>query len=264
MKSFISKYPVIKFCIATFLFSGIMILLNIFVFPGAQKYAIIFPQLAPGVVGTVFIGLTKGRKGLKRLIECFSISKQINKWIILCIIVAITIVGISYCVLSIVNIGYIQVPTMDKLSVCILCLVGIVIGSIGEEIGWRGFMLPHLQLKYNPIISSLILGVIWGFWHLNFEFGIVGFILYTITVIEISILFTWFYNKTNGNILIAVIFHSFLNIVTRVLLFSQLGIKMLIVESFVFGICCVLVLTVSDLNNPGKIDKLSLINKGQV
>lgn len=262
MKSFIRKYPIRTYCISTFLLAGIMFLLNMFVFPGAQKYAIIFPQFAPGVVGIILVGLTKGLKGLKKLIECFSSSKEINKWITLCIMVAIIMVGVSYCVLSIVNAGYVQAPTMEKISASLFCLLGIIIGSIGEEVGWRGFMLPHLQLKFSPIISSLILGIVWGVYYLNFEFGIVGFILYTVTVIEISILFTWFYNKTNGNILIVVIFHSVLNFTTRVLVFSQIGIKLFIIESFVFGLSCIFVLTVSDLNSPSKIDKDTLLFKG--
>lgn len=39
------------------------------------------------------------------------------------------------------------------------------ITCLGEELGWRGYLLPNLCKKYSPIISTLITGVIWGIWH---------------------------------------------------------------------------------------------------
>ena len=46
-------------------------------------------------------------------------------------------------------------------------LFGIIIGSIGEEIGWRSFFQPFLETKYSKNISSIIVGVVWGLWHIG-------------------------------------------------------------------------------------------------
>lgn len=42
--------------------------------------------------------------------------------------------------------------------------IGLIVGFF-EEIGWTGFAFPKLQLKQSPLASGLILGVLWGFWH---------------------------------------------------------------------------------------------------
>lgn len=242
MNNYIRKYPATTFYITTFLLSGIMILLNIFVFPGTQKFALTLPQLAPAIIAIIFILLTKGQDGLNKLFKHFYVSRENYKWIILSILVPIVAVSASYIVYSIVYDGSVKLPVVDKLSVYLYYLVGIIIGSIGEEVGWRGFMLPHLQSKYKPLVSSLILGFFWGVWHINVEFGLLGYLLNVIIVMELSILFTWLYNKTKGNLFIAVVFHTVINIMTRVLLLSRLGVSMFIIEIAVFGICCILVL----------------------
>lgn len=248
MKSIIDKYPIAIFYITTFLLSGLMLLLNIFVFTDAEKYALSFPQLAPGIVALVFIWLRYGRNGLKELFGKFTVSKDNAQWLILSIIVPAVIVSLSYCVLSLINGKNILTPALDGISVYLCYLVGIIIGSIGEEIGWRGFMLPQLQLKYSAFLSSIILGGLWGFWHVDFRFGILGFVLFSIITIELAILFTWVYNKSNGNVLSAVIFHSVLNIMTRILLYSEWGIRVFVVQFFVFGSFCILVIKISGIN----------------
>src|SRR5688500_13373632 len=42
----------------------------------------------------------------------------------------------------------------------------LLAGSLGEELGWRGFALPRLQKRYSALWASIIIGVIWGTWHL--------------------------------------------------------------------------------------------------
>jgi len=42
----------------------------------------------------------------------------------------------------------------------------LITGPLCEELGWRGFVLPRLPKRFNPFTASLILGVIWGVWHL--------------------------------------------------------------------------------------------------
>jgi len=83
-----------------------------------------------------------------------------------------------------------------------------------EELAWRGFALPRLLAKFSALNSSLLLGVLWGLWHLPLVFirdsfqSKIPFLGFLVSTIAISIIFTWLYNKSNGSLLIAGIFHA--------------------------------------------------------
>ncbi|MFX0167947.1 MAG: CPBP family intramembrane glutamic endopeptidase [Candidatus Hodarchaeota archaeon] len=99
-------------------------------------------------------------------------------------------------------------------------LVSVVVGATGEELGWRGFALPHLQARFNALGSSLILGVFWGFWHLPIyvqlgleegQFDFLNFLSYIMLTVFLSIIITWIVNNTKGSVLGATIFHASFN-----------------------------------------------------
>ncbi len=89
-------------------------------------------------------------------------------------------------------------------------------GPLNEEPGWRGFALPRLQNRFSPLIAGIIIGVIWGLWHVPahllgmYSGGPLGAII-RIQEIPRAILFTWLYNHTKGNLLIMLLFHAAIN-----------------------------------------------------
>jgi len=97
-------------------------------------------------------------------------------------------------------------------------------GPLQEEFGWRGYVLDRLQSRYTALTSSVILGLMWAVWHfpLNFASGtgpqygqaLPLFIGSAITIILVSILFTWIYNNTGRSIFAALLFHASLNLST--------------------------------------------------
>ncbi|MBU4555564.1 MAG: CPBP family intramembrane metalloprotease [Actinobacteria bacterium] len=86
-----------------------------------------------------------------------------------------------------------------------------------EEFGWRGVALPLLQRKFAPIWASIILGAMWGLWHVPafflsgtpqsaWSFG--PFLLGTMAV---SVVLTQIFNSARGSLLVAAFFHFQLN-----------------------------------------------------
>jgi CAAX protease family protein len=83
-----------------------------------------------------------------------------------------------------------------------------------EETAWRGFALPRLQNDHSALSASLILGLLWGLWHIPLflvpgsaqqSYPFIGFIL---LILPTSIFFTWIFNHTRGSVLLAGLFHG--------------------------------------------------------
>ncbi len=102
-----------------------------------------------------------------------------------------------------------------------------VLTSGMEEPGWRGFLLDKLQSRYTAEKGSWYLGIIWAVWHfpyviyLYYSAGLLTIVLslagFTMAIIGQTFFFTWFYNNTKS-ILIAVLFHAWLNISATMIL----------------------------------------------
>ena len=95
-------------------------------------------------------------------------------------------------------------------------LVALVLAAIKgpvEEFGWRGLALPLLQSKLAPIWAGLILGAIWGLWHLP-AFLLSGtqqsewsFMAFFAGCLAISVIATALFNRSGGSILLSAFFH---------------------------------------------------------
>jgi hypothetical protein len=95
----------------------------------------------------------------------------------------------------------------------ILALAMTMVKGPVEEFGWRGLALPLLQRRFAPIWAGLILGVIWGFWHLP-AFLLSGtpqsawsFTPFFVGSVALSVIVTQLYNKSRGSILLPALFH---------------------------------------------------------
>ncbi len=103
-------------------------------------------------------------------------------------------------------------PTLGFASIYMMLTV-----ALGEEVGWRGYALPALQARYNALIASLVLGVLWTLWHLPVFFNPdtfysnLPFILFLAYIVPFAVLITWVFNSAGGSVLMAIFFHAVLN-----------------------------------------------------
>lgn len=91
-----------------------------------------------------------------------------------------------------------------------------LLGPFHEEIGWRGYWLDRLQLRWSALTASLALGIAWASWHAPL-FLMVGYfsswdfspdpLWFAFNILVVSILYTWLFNNTGRSVLAAIAFH---------------------------------------------------------
>lgn len=106
------------------------------------------------------------------------------------------------------------------LSAALILATFIPFGPVGEELGWRGYALPRLDRILSPLISSVLLGLIWAAWHAPMfwfppiglptrSIGTVG--MWAANVVSFSILLSYAARRTNYSVPIAILLHATLN-----------------------------------------------------
>jgi membrane protease YdiL (CAAX protease family) len=101
-------------------------------------------------------------------------------------------------------------PSFSRLAFALPFFLTDVISN-GEEIGWRGYVLPRLQGRTRALTAALIVGAIWGLWHvpkfLN-HWDTAYFAAFMLDTAAKSVLLTWLYNSTRGSLLLVVLAHA--------------------------------------------------------
>jgi len=125
--------------------------------------------------------------------------------------------------------------------VILFFLYNIIYGGLSEEPGWRGFALPRLQANFSPLVSSLILGVLWAVWHAPGRFGgieaksVSDTLAEWVLILLVTVIFTWLFNRTKGSILVTALVHPAMN-TTGYFLTGSLGALILLFVFMLFVI----------------------------
>jgi membrane protease YdiL (CAAX protease family) len=184
--------------------------------------------LGPMVGGIGFTYLTQGKEGRHdywlRIIDLKRISAR--WYLVIFLFVPILnalaalldiLFGGSGAILGEAAVQFLSEPWAIIPSVLFSSLIPFI-----EELGWRGYVLDRLQARWNALVSSLILGIVWSLWHLplffikdtyqyNLGVGSPSFWLFMIGVIPLAVLFTWIFNNTRRSTLAVILFHSMVN-----------------------------------------------------
>jgi membrane protease YdiL (CAAX protease family) len=110
-------------------------------------------------------------------------------------------------------------PRFGETNPALLVAATIIstVSQAGEEVGWRGYLLPRLTERTGLVAASLIVGVIWAAWHLPLFFAPgadtngQSFPLYAMQVTAYSVAFAWLYWRTGGSLLLTMLMHAAAN-----------------------------------------------------
>jgi uncharacterized protein len=196
--------------------------------------------LGPFVAATIMTAIVSGRAGLReffsRLVRWHVGAKAYAIVFLTPIVICLVAVGVTLLVAN---------PPPYPLSIDKLCevperflFIFLFIG-LGEEPGWRGFALPELQKAYSPVGASLILAPIWSIWHLplvgtEFPWPIVPAFL--LSLFGATFMLTWLFNRTNGSVLLPMLFHTTVNSVGAGLIFPLFSGPAVIALWYIYGV----------------------------
>jgi membrane protease YdiL (CAAX protease family) len=174
----------------------------------------------PGIAAILLTGLMTGKQGNSALFHSIKIWRVNIGWYAFALFFQPALFlttkfidglfGNSYEVASPLASLTGQAPIAFVIPVIVISAIP---GAFMEELGWRGFALPRMQDKTTALAASVILGFVWGIWHIPsmIFFGQTDILSITLSVINFipgTILFTWLFNNTKGSLLLVTLFHA--------------------------------------------------------
>jgi uncharacterized protein len=176
----------------------------------------LFPlgNLVPSIIGIILTRIVGGRGSLRALFG------QVVRWrvnpgwygVALFLTPLVTAGALAFSV----ALGG-SVPAASIVAIAGAALGGAILAPLGEESGWRGFALPRMQAQHSALGASIVLGLLWGIWHVpRWIWGttasptllIPALVLQVLTITAFAVLLTWVYNNTGGSLLLTMLFHA--------------------------------------------------------
>jgi len=221
MSAFVKNYPALSMFVLALIFGSVVslaIATDLLPSEAAQLGA-----LSSSLAAIVLV-VVEGRKGgLRELLSRFLIWRVGLGWWAVALFFAVLPSVAAVYLFSLLGGPPVDWSGLPPLYTIVPMFIMLTIAAgIGEEFGWRGFLLPRLQTRHNALVSSLIIGGMWAIWHIP-QFFIRGtfqhdlgsqagllpaFLTYSVFVIVSSIQFTWVFNNTRGSVLMAAVMHG--------------------------------------------------------
>jgi uncharacterized protein len=182
----------------------------------------------PSVSGLVMTALMGGRAGLRDLLARMLRWRAAGKWWAMALLTGPVLVAAVIFGLMLYSPDFTPgvLTAEDRLGMLVFAIAwGLVGGGLLEELGWTGFAVPALRKRHGVLQTGLIVGVLWGVWHLliavwatrglagdaslaGFAAGFVAF--YFVALPAYRVLMVWLYDHT-ASLLLAMLMHAVLS-----------------------------------------------------
>jgi uncharacterized protein len=177
IKAFIKKHPLLSYFALAFAISWGAVL---FVAGGPggisanseaseMQVTFLYPVLivGPSVAGILLTALLYGRAGLSEFRSRLLKWRVGARWYVVALLTAPLSVTAAVLALSLSSSEFVPsiLTTSDKTSLLLMGIFAGLMVGIFEELGWTGFAIPRMKLRYGILGTGLIVGVLWGAWH---------------------------------------------------------------------------------------------------
>jgi uncharacterized protein len=220
---FVHKYPIATFVLLAFfishIFNPLIVELLHSIFP---RFTFNFPEAGlnerslvnqyGGTIAALFITVKLyGTAGLQSIFLYSRIKTKTIPWLLASIFLPLIMIFLSYFLAG-VQVGALLTILQEHLSFYLLIIAGFVISAgLAEEFGWRGFLLPQLLKRTQPLTATFIVFVIISLWHFPALF--IGWkgepvLPWVILSFCIAVVHSWLFFKSNGNLWVIILFHA--------------------------------------------------------
>jgi membrane protease YdiL (CAAX protease family) len=223
LAALIRRHPMIAFFTLAYGFSWAMLLTLYGLLRLPAALVILLQTLGPTLAALVTASVLEGPAGRRRLLARVRIWRVPRRWYLFALVGIPAVCVLAALVLPGAFVGLGGQPAM-KLGIEFLAfvVVGFVSGPLFEELGWRGFALPHLQAQMGALRGTLLLGALWAAWHLpqylvpelaNENGGLDPTLVVTflLMVVAIAPIMTWLFNRTRGSLFLVMLAHASIN-----------------------------------------------------
>jgi uncharacterized protein len=228
----IKRHPLFTYYALTFAISwgGILLVIG---GPGGipgtpEQFETMLPFLilamlaGPSVTGILLTSLVNGREGLREVLSRLLRWRVGARWYAIALLTAPLLMTAIPLALSLLLPEFTPgiFTTDDKASLLRLGIAAGLVAGIFEELGWTGFAIPRLRLRYGVLTTGLIVGVLWGAWHFLVNFWSSGSpsgalsltlllhsLIFSVGILpSFRVLKVWVYDHT-GSLLVAMLMH---------------------------------------------------------
>ena len=164
---------------------------------------------APGAAALITAAIGEGRSGVREIARRLTRWRFSGRWTAVAALFAPAIVAAALAIARPGPADWSKLPLFPLVFAEVLLFT-----SLGEETGWRGYLLPALLERFGPLRASAVVGLFWALWHLPL-FSIPGtaqssipFGYFAANLVAFSVIYTWLFRCTEGSLLPALLLHT--------------------------------------------------------
>ena len=268
LSSVVKRHPLITFFVLAYALSwsieSPIVFLGDSVSDAQSLVLVILASNVPSALGIVLTGVVLGRGAIRKLLGRLLPWRVNPLWYLVVFLGPAALVGGAVALNTLIG-GPALSLGMPLLGVAVYLAFHIFPGSaLGEEIGWRGYVLPRLQSRMSALSASLFLAPIWALWHL--PLWVAGWLqgdpfrtpslyaAFVASAFALSVILTWVYNSTGGSLLMVVLLHATVNL-PQTLAIDDLGSRATVPVLLYWGLMIVAAIVVVIVAGPKDLSR---------
>lgn len=189
------------------------------------RYLHLAGGFGPAVAGLLAVRYVDGPQALGRLVDRIRHWRVGIRWHLIAWASPFVLLGVAALLVRVFTsdaepVRFDRSTEFPRLRIALYWASSLVAYGFGEEIGWRGVLLPRLQNRLGALGATAIISVVWAGWHLPLFWFAPGMSRmggaevagWYASLLTGSLLFTWVFNATGGSVLITAVFHGTMDI----------------------------------------------------